>query len=49
MRRGDIWLVDLEPVLGSKATKRRPAVIVSTTAPMLQLPGFAGGWSPLSR
>lgn len=29
MRRGDIHLVDLEPVLGSEASKRRPAVIVS--------------------
>jgi len=29
MRRGDIHLVDLEPVRGSEASKRRPAVIVS--------------------
>lgn len=29
MRRGEIWLVDLEPIRGSEATKRRPAVIVS--------------------
>ena len=29
MRRGDIHLVDLEPVRGSEARKRRPAVIVS--------------------
>jgi len=29
MRRGDIHLVDLTPVLGSEANKRRPAVIVS--------------------
>jgi mRNA interferase MazF len=29
MRRGEIWLVDLEPALGSEADKRRPAVIVS--------------------
>ncbi len=29
MRRGDICLVDLEPVVGSEANKRRPAVIVS--------------------
>ena len=29
MRRGEIWLVDLEPVRGSEASKRRPAVIVS--------------------
>jgi mRNA interferase MazF len=30
MRRGDILLVDLDPVLGSEANKRRPAVIVSS-------------------
>jgi mRNA interferase MazF len=29
MRRGEIYLVDLEPVRGSEASKRRPAVIVS--------------------
>jgi mRNA interferase MazF len=29
MRRGDIRLIDLEPVRGSEASKRRPAVIVS--------------------
>jgi mRNA interferase MazF len=29
MRRGDIRLVDLEPVLGAEANKRRPAIIVS--------------------
>lgn len=29
MRRGDIHLVDLNPVLGSEANKRRPAVLVS--------------------
>ena len=29
MRRGEIRLVDLEPVLGAEANKRRPAVIVS--------------------
>ena len=29
MRRGDIYSVDLEPVLGSEASKRRPAIIVS--------------------
>lgn len=29
MRRGDICLVDLDPVRGSEANKRRPAVIVS--------------------
>ena len=29
MRRGDIHAVDLDPVRGSEASKRRPAVIVS--------------------
>lgn len=29
MRRGEIRLVDLEPVRGNEADKRRPAVIVS--------------------
>ena len=29
MRRGEIRLVDLEPVRGTEANKRRPAVIVS--------------------
>ncbi len=29
MRRGDICLVDLDPVRGNEANKRRPAVVVS--------------------
>lgn len=29
MRRGDIVLVDLEPVVGQESKRRRPAVIVS--------------------
>lgn len=29
MRRGEIWLVDLEPVRGSESSKVRPAVVVS--------------------
>ncbi len=29
MRRGDIYLVDLEPARGNEANKRRPVVIVS--------------------
>jgi mRNA interferase MazF len=32
VRRGDIHLVDLDPVRGSEADKRRPAVIVSSDA-----------------
>jgi mRNA interferase MazF len=29
MRRGEVWWVDLEPSVGSKASKTRPAVLVS--------------------
>jgi mRNA interferase MazF len=29
VRRGDVWLVDLEPVIGSEANKTRPCVLVS--------------------
>ena len=29
MRRGEIRIVDLDPVIGSEAARRRPAVIVS--------------------
>ena len=29
MRRGDIFLVDLDPAQGSQAARRRPAVVVS--------------------
>lgn len=29
MRRGEVRLVDLEPVRGSEADKRRPAIVVS--------------------
>ena len=29
MRRGDIWLADFEPSVGSEASKVRPAIIVS--------------------
>ncbi|MCL7377386.1 type II toxin-antitoxin system PemK/MazF family toxin [Streptomyces sp. 35G-GA-8] len=32
MRRGDIFLIDFEPVRGSEANKSRPAVIVSNDA-----------------
>ena len=32
MRRGEIWLVDLDPTRGSEMSKRRPAVIVSNDA-----------------
>ena len=29
MRRGDVYLVDLEPVRGSEVNKRRPVIIVT--------------------
>lgn len=32
MRRGEIWLADLDPVRGTEANKRRPVVIVSNDA-----------------
>ena len=32
MRRGEIYEIDLDPVRGSEANKRRPAVIVSNDA-----------------
>jgi mRNA interferase MazF len=32
MRRGDIVMVSLDPVLGSEASKTRPAVVVSNDA-----------------
>jgi mRNA interferase MazF len=32
MRRGEIWLLDLDPVRDSEANKRRPAIIVSNDA-----------------
>jgi mRNA interferase MazF len=32
MRRGEIWLVDLDPAAGAEADKSRPAVIVSNNA-----------------
>lgn len=30
MRRGEVWLVNLDPVVGAKMRKTRPAVIVSS-------------------
>jgi mRNA interferase MazF len=32
MRRGDVWLVDLEPVAGTEANKVRPVIVVSNDA-----------------
>ena len=36
MRRGDIWLADLEPIRGTEANKRRPVVLVSNDAANVQ-------------
>lgn len=30
MKRGDIWLVNLDPTIGSEIKKTRPAVIISS-------------------
>jgi len=32
MRRGEIWLIDLEPTVGAEIKKTRPAVIVNSDA-----------------
>jgi mRNA interferase MazF len=32
MRRGDVYLIDLDPTRGSEATKVRPAVLISNRA-----------------
>jgi mRNA interferase MazF len=32
VRRGDLFLADLSPVIGSEAAKRRPVIVVSTNA-----------------
>ena len=32
MRRGEVWLVDLEPVAGTEGNKVRPVVVVSNDA-----------------
>jgi len=32
MRRGEIWLIDLEPTVGGEIKKTRPAVIVNSDA-----------------
>jgi len=32
MQRGDVWLINLDPTLGSEIRKTRPAVIVNDGA-----------------
>ena len=29
MRRGEVWLINLDPTIGSEITKTRPSVIVN--------------------
>jgi mRNA interferase MazF len=29
-KRGDVWLIDLEPVRGSELKKQRPAIVISS-------------------
>jgi len=43
MRRGDIHAVDLDPVRGSEASKRRPAVVVSNDAANVTAPRLGRG------
>lgn len=43
MRRGEIWLVDLEPAQGSEANKRRPCLIVSNDHANLRAASVASG------
>jgi mRNA interferase MazF len=31
-RRGEIWMVDLDPVRGSEIQKKRPCVVISSDA-----------------
>lgn len=31
IKRGDIWLVNLDPVIGSEISKTRPALVISHT------------------
>jgi mRNA interferase MazF len=33
MRRGDVYLVVLDPVTGAESNKTRPAIVVSNDAP----------------
>ncbi|MGI9069315.1 MAG: type II toxin-antitoxin system PemK/MazF family toxin [Pyrinomonadaceae bacterium] len=32
MRKGDVWLINLDPTIGAEIKKTRPAVIVSEDA-----------------
>lgn len=43
MRRGEIRIVDLEPVVGAEANKRRPAIIVSNDGANVMAARFGRG------
>jgi mRNA interferase MazF len=43
MRRGDVYLIDLDPVRGSEANKARPAVIVSNDSANQSVARFRRG------
>ncbi|MDX6226882.1 MAG: mRNA interferase MazF [Frankiales bacterium] len=47
MLRGEVRLVDLEPIRGTESDKRRPAVVVSNDAANLTAPqrGSVVEWS----
>lgn len=48
-RRGEIWLVDLNPTVGVEIQKRRPAVVVSSDAVgrlPIKLVAPITGWNP---
>ena len=43
MRRGDVFLADLEPVRGSEANKARPVVLVGNNAALAAVDRFGRG------
>jgi mRNA interferase MazF len=43
MRRGDIWLFDLEPIQGSEAGKVRPVIVVSNDGANISAMRTGGG------
>jgi mRNA interferase MazF len=43
VKRGEIWLADLDPVVGSEVGKSRPVVVVSTDALNDVVTGRGGG------
>lgn len=48
-KRGEIWVVDLNPTIGAEIQKRRPAVVVSSDAVgrlPIKLVAPITGWNP---